>query len=236
MSEAWKWISPLILFHIVLCIANSAQAQGGGSASAGNVGIYNNGLSYSTAYIDASVYYTGSSGPDICLIINNVLTSAAGYTPYPTTTGAVVDTRGILVPLGQQPPLPCGSNPFLNVTVPSTILLPGISIQPTVTWTLPSNTRIVGENSQITQLLGPLSWSSGSAMIQMCPGSTVCTGITIEHLKLVAPSTPAIDGIDNYYAQDGSYVDDVVLAALARPQARATSRMLALFRLPPPVR
>jgi hypothetical protein len=216
MSQGWKSISLLVLLNIIPCLANSAQAQGGGSASTGNVGIYNNGLSYSTAYIDASVYYTGSSGPDICQIINNVLTSAAGYTPYPTTTGAVVDTRGILVPLGQQPPLPCGSNPFLNVTAPSTILLPAISIQPSVTWTLPSNTRIVGENSQISQLTAISGWSSGNAIVEMCPGTTVCTGVSVEHLKIVAPTSTSnglgVDGIDNYSAQDGSYVDDVVLS------------------------
>jgi hypothetical protein len=45
---SWKVMSPIATFQVLLCLLTYAQAQGGGSASAGNVGIYNNGLSYST--------------------------------------------------------------------------------------------------------------------------------------------------------------------------------------------
>jgi hypothetical protein len=42
-----------------------------------------------------------------------------------------------------------------------------------------------------------------------CPNNNICTGVSIEHLKLTG--TTALNGIYNANSQDGSYVDDVNL-------------------------
>jgi hypothetical protein len=175
----------------------------------------------STAYIDASAYYTGTV-PDICQILYNILTCsttscATGYTVYPSG-GAVIDARGIIT---NAPPLQCSVNPFpgsSGASVPSTILLPATSISIHTPWVLPSNTRLVGEGSFFVTTLevDPNFPQTATPMIAMGSSSLcspTCTGISIEHLKLQAQADDqtfrATDGIDNAYAGDASYVKDV---------------------------
>jgi hypothetical protein len=174
----------------------------------GDTAVYNSSstVTGSSAYIDASVF----SG-DICAQIHTAL----GNLP---STGGLIDARGI-IPKGSQP---CATNPFLNVTVPSTVLLPPTFITIETTWTLPGGTKISGEGPLATVLQACSTTSctsnfSGSVMISMC--SSACTGVSIEHLQLDArngvtnnQNTTWIDAIDNANAQDFSYVDDVILS------------------------
>jgi hypothetical protein len=197
--------SPLLAALLVLpfVIPISLMAQTGDNAVWGS-----SGITGSTAWVDASVWYTGSTGPDICAIMNGILTSntGAGYPNYPST-GEVVDVRA----LSGTGTLPCATNPFASVTVPSTILLPAANISIEATWTLPSNTRIIGEG-RTTILIDGLS--SGSDMIEMgpsCSSSSPCYNVSLEHLKLMGAGTNSDNGIVNDYAQDGSYVNDVEL-------------------------
>jgi hypothetical protein len=205
---------------VLALIALPATMQ---SQQQGNVAIYNSGSpAASSAYIDAGPFYNnglGTSG-DICKIINGIL-SGTLYSNYPPA-GAVIDARGIL-PLANEPAyLSCSINPFPSSAPPSTILLPGETIQIAQPWVLPSNTRIIGEGSGISgsvTAIGPQSsFSRGTytALIQMgVSNSTPATGVVIEHLQVNVFSltngnnNTNIDAIDNVSAGDGSYVNDV---------------------------
>jgi hypothetical protein len=114
------------------------------------VWIASNTQAKSPAYLDASTF----SGLDICAQINNALLKLASISKNSDNVvqGGIVDARGIFV----QPPskyLTCTTNPFSGVTAPATVLLPATIIGIQTTWVLPGNTRLVGENSQDTQIL-----------------------------------------------------------------------------------
>lgn len=197
----------------------------------------------SAAYIDASPFFNNVSQGDldICKTIYGILTGL--WASYPTG-GAIVDARGIILQSGQSEPIPCSVDPFMTPTplgsacqgtstnlvkYPGTILLPASSIAITCTWIMPSNTRIIGEGSgasSVTVLELPTTSGttfSGQTMIQMCPGPSTCTGISIEHLKLEGQnstgSNPGVDGIDNPYAGDGSFVNDVNFSDIGQTNA-----------------
>jgi hypothetical protein len=189
---------------VVMILALAVRVHG---QSEGNNAIYNSGLSYSTDYVDAFPFYTN----DICSAINNVLTAA--------TTSVVVDARGILPLQGGNAYLSCSANPFDNVTVPSTVLLPGQTIRISKPWVLPSNTRIIGEGTgtggyTTIGVLSGFTIPTGSipTMIQMGTSITSpATGVVIEHLQLNGGGITFgfFDGIDNVSAGDGSFVNDV---------------------------
>jgi hypothetical protein len=177
-------------------------------------------IAASQVWIDASAFWTGGS-PDLCVIINGILLGSTGYPAYPSS-GAVIDARGLGgngVTIGCLPGTPFSGVP---ATLPSTtILLPTGTIPINVTWTLPNNTRIVGEGPQ-TIIQAASTFSGTSYMIEMgsgppstpvvCPsaGSTyVCTSVGIEHLQLDAQHNSSVGGIDNEWAQGASYVNDV---------------------------
>jgi hypothetical protein len=215
MLKRTNLIAQLTLCALLVTFAARLAAQNGGDNAISSDALGT--IAASTAYIDASPYYWALSTLDICAAINQVLTS----TNYPPN-GAVVDARGILVGYGANPPLECATNPFSGVTKPSTILLPAISIQISVPWQLPGNTRVVGEGPGVTTLEIPAGsvFPVNHAMIEMCPTSA-CTGVSIEHLKVAAQpvqgtatSQIPADGIDNCGAGDGSYVDDVYISGV----------------------
>jgi hypothetical protein len=201
------------LFGALSVLSNHAQAQG---SAAGNKAVYGtNGVTFSEVWIDASgsAFWT-SGAPDLCGTINTILTSTNYSKNYPN--GAVIDARGLVFP-GAQQPITCSGNPFKNVTAtsPSTVLLPSAVIPIGETWTLPNNTKIVGE--------GPWTWIrantpanfTGSYMIEMgssasCPAEG-CSGVGIEHLLLDASQNQQVGGIHNQYSQKPSYVKDVNL-------------------------
>lgn len=177
--------------------------------SKGNNAVWSSTLTGSSAFIDASTFYTGS-GPDICQIINKILTSAPGYGTYPAT-GAVVDARGIL-PSTIYGPQNCSVNPFSGVGVPSTILLPASNLDMFVSWIIPANTKIIGEGDY-TILEPSTTGFTGTDMIDFGSGSgcTTITGVSVEHLKIKQEngSTQVANGIVNWCAQDLSYIDNV---------------------------
>jgi len=191
---SWLAVSPRV-----------TQAQ-----TTGNNAVFgSSGPTGSAAWIDASVWYTGTTGPDLCLVIRDILTSATGFPTYPAT-GAVIDARGIiLASSGTQtcndqpwaPPAPSGGWP------PATILLPAANINIKVTWALPSNTRIVGEG-RTTDLFNEIA--SGDMIDMGSSGCTAASNISIENLKLTGQKDQ-INGIVNNCAQDGSYVNHVNL-------------------------
>lgn len=112
----------------------------------------------------------------------------------------------------------------------ATILLPAATISVKNPWIVPTETRIIGEGRNATSLgVDPNFVADGTnALIEMgspgttispgaCGTSSVCTGITLEHLTI---STNVINNtfsnhhaVYNNDAQDGSYLDDVVLTA-----------------------
>jgi hypothetical protein len=189
-------------------LSNHAHAQG---AVTGNKAVYGtNGVTFSKVWIDASGYWTTGT-PDLCGIINIILTQ--NYSQYPN--GAVIDARGLVFP-GQRSPIRCTVDPFQGVgaTSPSTILLPAAVIPVSTTWTLPNNTKIIGEG--VGTLLSAQAQFTGSYMIEMgssssCPAEG-CSGVGIEHLKLEAGGNTGVNGIHNQYSQTPSYVNDVILS------------------------
>jgi hypothetical protein len=166
----------------------------------------------SQVWIDASAFWTPGVNPDICGIINGILTSAT-Y-PYPST-GAVIDARGLVYPGSTSGVIACSGNPFLNVTVPSTILLPAAQIPIHDTWVLPNNTKIIGEGAgtwlqATTKTNAPTGYLIEMGSSASCP-SEGCSGVTIEHIQLDA-SNLSFSGIHNQFSQTPSYVNDIVLS------------------------
>jgi hypothetical protein len=128
----------------------------------GESAIYQSGQTpvNSLALIDASAFYS-AGGPDICSVINTILTSSSEFNcGGQNGKGVIIDARGIgaLVPSGV---LQCSSNPVdlsgCGSTLPgdrlaATVLLPAATIQIQKTWVLPSNARIIGEGQNLTTL------------------------------------------------------------------------------------
>jgi hypothetical protein len=193
------------------CSAQTTHRHRVAKAAAGNKGVYGSSgsVTFSQVWVDASGYWT-TGVPDLCGIINGILTASSYSTNYPN--GAVIDARGLVDPGGGS--VLCNGEPFSGVTAPSTILLPAATIPVSMTWTLPNNTKIIGEGPYTSlQAQNPLR---GTAyMIEMgssdsCP-SEGCSGVSIEHLLLDASLNSFVNGIHNQYAQTPSYVNDVGL-------------------------
>jgi hypothetical protein len=175
----------------------------------------------SPAFIDASTFLGGTQGQDFCDTINGILGSRFHNT-YPST-GAVIDARGISTSLTCNLGTPWNeSGAYLNV--PSTILLPSGTIKISSTWILPNGTKLIGEETTDpalntggtpvqTTIQATSGMASGTAMIQFgdthCP-SSICTGISVEHLTLYGNGNSLI-GIQNENSQDLSYVDHVTM-------------------------
>jgi hypothetical protein len=195
-----------IIFAGITLLARPGLAQNPGSplvfSTSGTVAISN-------AYIDASG--SGITGSDICQKLHNALLQLA---TYPGGAG-VIDARGVsLNPCNSAPKL----NPWSGISTPSVVLLPAGTIQIFTTWTLPAGTRLIGEGGEdpglsmtttsrtIIQAQGP---GFPSPVLQM--GTSVgCRGVSIEDV-VVDGMGAAIDGIDNVYCQDQSYVDHVTI-------------------------
>jgi len=178
----------------------------------------------SPAFIDASVFIGKFQSPDFCSVVNyalvNVVQSTYSY-------GAVVDARGLN---SNNVRMTCPSSqagPWAGITNPpsSTILLPATTASAPIvipsTWTLPSNTHLIGEGDNIsssttistTIQAGP-SFSASTNTIEfgsssVCP-SGGCTGISVENLTLDGQGQ-SINGISNALSQDSSYVNHVRL-------------------------
>jgi len=231
--------SVLVLASLALSIASmpiTVRAQNPGNNAAGNNAVWSSSTSVvgSAAFVDASAW-CGSGGTRNCGGVNSdfcaTLSAALGQV---RTTGGVVDARGV-VNSSHGGAQACGSDPFAAAgiaqtnQVPITVLLPASTINLQCTWTLPSNVRLVGEGgesvlaAQQTKFCTSSSSCSAScssptiAMLQMgstgC-SSTICSGISIERLKLQNASTLVVDGIINDYATQSSYVREVEMSGL----------------------
>jgi hypothetical protein len=174
----------------------------------------------SSSFIDANTFLNPTTqGRDLCDTIFYIFTHG-----YPST-GAVIDARGISgsanLTCTHGTPWTEGSN---TVSLPSTILLPATTgaapITIPSTWSLPPNTHLIGEGDGIlptgltlgTTLQAQSGFTAGTAMISLGRPShcSPCTGISVENLTLDGQGQ-TIDGIDNGFAQDLSYVDHVGL-------------------------
>jgi len=204
-----------LLVGTLSVLPNHAQAQA--KAAPGNKAVYGtNGVTFSKVWIDASAFWTQfPPAPDLCLLINNILTSVYFNYSQQYPNGAVIDARGLVYPKSLTQ-IVCTIDPFQGVgaTSPSTILLPAAEIPVSTTWTLPNNTKIIGEG--VSTLLSAQAQFTGSYMIAMgssssCPAEG-CSGVGIEHLKLGAGGNAGVNGIHNQYSQTPSYVNDVVLS------------------------
>jgi hypothetical protein len=223
----WTFVSVVLFQCWILVSTVAAWAQQGQDA------VYNpsNGVTNSPAFIDASMFAGSVSGPNICTVLNFVLTRVV-KTTYPN--GAVIDARG----LPNSTPttsMTCTGTPWsgINNPPPSTILLPATgraaTLNPIVissTWILPNKTRLIGEGDgilssgsspgTIIEAVSPLgSLQSmiqfGSSSSSICPqvgNVPTCTGISVENLTLNGQAQ-SVDGIINQYAQSNSYVKHV---------------------------
>jgi hypothetical protein len=206
-----------IALIVVLHVTNHAVAQSppdGYNAICLTTACTNTGIgstiASSSAYIDASVFYT--AGGDFCQAVNEALNELASTT-VGASYGGIVDARGINP--GTAHTNTCANNLFTSpntITTPSTILLPSGTITISATWILPDRTRIVGEGNNPdngTQVYVSSDFS-GTAMIQMgssslCPSSQ-CYGISVEYVYFFGLDN-VINGIVNEYGGSGSYVD-----------------------------
>jgi hypothetical protein len=178
----------------------------------------------SAAFIDASVF--AQTGSDLCKILNHILDPRNGILP---SVGGVIDARGLpfTMPTTSMTCTSATPSPWAGITSPppSTILLPATTASAPIvipsTWTLPSNTHLIGEGDNIsssttistTIQAGP-SFSASTNTIEfgsssVCP-SGGCTGISVENLTLDGQGQ-SINGISNALSQDSSYVNHVRL-------------------------
>lgn len=193
----------------LLALVTVSSAAGWALSTQGRNVVYNaSGTTTSSAYLDASAFSTSS---DICTRINAALDAV-------TVPGTVVDARGITTSLTCT-----GTNtPWADtytINVAATVLLPPATIVINTGWILPSGTRIIGEgaesgsSSAVTTIQASSSFAStfmismGSSSTTICP-SNVCTGISVENLRLDGQSK-SISGVVNNYSQESSYVKHV---------------------------
>lgn len=203
-AAIWMCLTQAVVLSFV--ISTKVEAQQGQNA------VFNaSSITPSPAYYDASVV-TGASGTDLCSLVNYVYTHIIPS----TSKGAVIDARGI--PVGGSNP--CTASPWAGLTTstpPATILLPAGTIVIEAQWVMPSGTRIIGENrgTQIAENFSSLP--TDPFMILMgnstfCP--TGCQGIAIQDVALLSWSSATVaelGGIDNEFAGEFSYVNDVVV-------------------------
>jgi hypothetical protein len=173
----------------------------------------------STIWIDASAWWDQSTTttPDLCYILNTII---ALQISGGSTVGVVIDARGLYNSFLTNAAVACTGTPFPTSasSFAMTILLPAASIPMLSTWTLPNNTRLVGEG-QNTNLVAESGFTGTGYMIEMggsgvCPAvssASVCTSVGIEHLLLSDSHQTGVGGIDNQFSTNSSYVNDVNL-------------------------
>lgn len=224
-------------------LSTLAQAQSTGNKTVYQCPGTGSGCSFaaSTVYVDATEFLL-AYGPDLCNTINGILTHSSYPNGVVIDARGIVGT-GAPATQDCDPTRPDQGNPFYNVgynsngvyNSPSTILLPPGTITIHRTWVLPNNTRLIGEGRN-TMLqpdanflpldpttnafisMGYNGIPSNYSTISPCPvvgTSYICTGVTVEHLKINAVDTNSgahpQNGIYNASSQDGSYVDDIEL-------------------------
>lgn len=171
----------------------------------------------SSSFIDASAF-SGTTYTDICQRI----LAALSYSSYPTGP-RVVDARGLNS--GNTSMTCANDTPWSNGTSsssnPSVILLPPGTIVLGIPWVLPDQTTLVGVGRGRTTLVAGNGQSgqpafTGAAMIEMCGGvniSSVCFAVGVRDLMLNGQGQ-SIDGIDNFHAEEQSYVASVSMTSI----------------------
>jgi hypothetical protein len=200
----------VVLFACILCaVSQRAEAQCVPPTTQGFntvYGIFCGGTATQAAFtmVDAS-QFTG----DICAAI------ATSFSTYASSVGVVVDARGF----NSVSPQPCMGNPWSGTApLQTVVLLPSGTINMYTTWTLPADTRLIGEGINSTILQACLSSACGSnfmgsAMLQMGCSTNDCPAISIEHLGLNGNGlTSLTSGVFNQYSQELSHLDDVAFA------------------------
>jgi hypothetical protein len=153
------------------------------------------------AFIDASMF--PATGRDFCGVLNFILNVNNHII---TSAGAVIDARGL--PGTTHTNMTCNASPWGSssgyLNVPSVILLPAGTINTSVPWVVPGNTKLIGiatdtGTNSLPDTTIEASFSSG-AVVQFgdsmhCPSSG-CQGISVEHLSIRGDSS-AINGIEN---------------------------------------
>lgn len=223
----WHWIFVMLAVFLAGFIWPShLQAQGCPtvSASTGDKGVYNSSgcLTNSHVYIDASAF-VGTSSTDFCTVLNSALAKiSSGST-------AVVDARGLYSGSFSNLTTTCPSgndsttaNPWYNISNGSIVLLPAGTIQIPETWILPSGTKLIGQGGEdpgtgsgvtrttIQAQTGFATGTDGEPILQMGSGPG-CTGVSIEDLVLDGQGVANLNGIDNGYCTDLSYVKRVTI-------------------------
>jgi hypothetical protein len=189
----------------LICLLLTILATRVDAQNYGQNAVYNaSGPVNTSAYIDAA-NFPSTAGPDFCGQLSAVLSSGIPY--INSTNWQVIDARGITY-------TSCSANPWAGTTTWATILLPAGTITIQKTWTLPQNTRIVGQGPGITTLKAGSSLTTGPMIKMGChghSGMTVCAtsfGVSVENLTLDG-SSQGVDGIDNSDAEEQSYVKHV---------------------------
>lgn len=196
------WLQPISL---------RAQKLQGDPAVYGKTG----SQAYSPAYIDA-VAFVGTS-TDMCTVLNLALAALSSTTNY-TGGAGIVDARGL-----NPASLTCNNNPWSTFSSaspapPSVVLLPAGTIKATTSWTLWPGTRLIGEGGEdpgmnnasvarTTIQAQTSTFTLETPIIQMGVGAN-CVGVVVEDLVLDGQGLD-INGIDNQYCGDGSYVKNV---------------------------
>jgi len=219
LMEAFWPVLGIVVCGLLSGFATIAKAQGGQGENL----VYNSSGTKvgSKAFIDASTFAGNVSSPNICSVLNYILTPTNNIVP---SSGALIDARGLPGSTGTS--WTCTNSPWYGISTPppSTILLPAGTIVIPSTWILPSNTRLIGEGDGVplsgavgTTIQASTSTFSGP-MLQfgsstVCPGPTpsVCSGISVENLTLDGNTSSLATGILNQYSQSNTFVDHVGL-------------------------
>jgi hypothetical protein len=196
--------------------------------SAGQKAVYGpNGLTGSAVWVDASAWWNGSSVPDLCSILQLKILTGGYSSSYPN--GTVIDARGLAYGVQNGTQAACSVSPFGALTAPppsTTLLLPSGFVDTNVTWVVPNNTTLIGDEQGTTiRARDPQNGDfQGSYIIEMggtntingivyplCPQGGICNGVGVEHLFLDGSLVTDVGGIQNQYSQDGSYLNEVNL-------------------------
>jgi hypothetical protein len=193
----------------------------------------------SSSFIDASALAFGNASTDICARIYNALQSTIPPSQSIALVHPVIDARGIKNTTMNPTILTCKTNetPWVPLSgtafaTPSTILLPAGKIFISTGWILPNLTKLIGvgasdpgdvdgdtTDAETTIAAWTNFGPAGTALLQMGESSLcnmnptlngACFGIGISHLILNGGKSPVtIDGIDNFNAEEGSFVEHV---------------------------
>jgi hypothetical protein len=197
-----------------------------GTKSQGNKAVWQNSISVvgSTVWVDASAYWTPLL--DLCSVISEKILNSNYGTAFPQ--GTVIDARGIYPGTGNTQ-IPCTGDPFSGLTSPppsTTILLPSGEIDAGQMWTIPNNTRIIGDEMG-THILAVSGFAdpyiiqmggSNKSGADLCPTNGYCTSVGIEHVFLNGNTANEVfvGGIDNQNSQGGSYANDVSMTDVSQ--------------------